>query len=110
MASLIILRKVPNLILMKILIPFAVGNDMDAGKVFIHADLKVAADEFLTVDWPEIESEIDTVRNEINDELEKREMENLLTQWNDDVNFIKGTLEKRHSGVKAHAINMLEGS
>jgi len=81
-----------------------------AGQVFMHADLAVAAKEFLEVDWPAIESEIDTVRNEINDELEERAMNDLFAQWNEDVNLIKGTLKERHSEVKAHAINALQGS
>jgi len=69
----------------------------------------VAANEFLSVDWPTIESEIDSVRNEVDEELELREMEDLMSQWNDDVDLIKSTLKKRHSEVKAHAVRTLKG-
>jgi hypothetical protein len=80
-----------------------------SGDVFMYADLKVAANEFLSVDWPTIESEIDSVRNEVDEELELREMEDLMSQWNDDVDLIKSTLKKRHSEVKAHAVRTLKG-
>lgn len=74
-----------------------------AGNVYKYADLKVAAKEFMSVSWPEIESEIDKVRNEVSSELERRGMEGLLRQWNDDVNYIKSTLSQRHSEVMDHA-------
>lgn len=82
---------------------------MGAGNVYQYADLKAAADEFLTVGWPDIESEIDNVRNEVSEQLEEKAMADLLSQWNAEVDLIKGVLKKRHTEVKAHVARALRG-
>lgn len=79
-----------------------------AGNVYQYADLKIAAKEFLSVDWPKIESEINTVRDEVAEQLEQRDMSDLLSQWESDVDLIKSTLSKRHAEVKSHAKHILE--
>ena len=76
---------------------------MGAGNVYQYADLKVSAAEFLSVDWSTIESEIDTVRNEVSEELETKGMNQLLDQWEDDCDEIKSTLSKRYAEVADHA-------
>lgn len=91
-------------------LPIMLGGDMGAGLYFRYSDLKVAAKEFLTVKWPTIESEIDTVRNEIAEELEERGMIRLLQQWHADVDEIKGTLAQRHNIVADHAKYVLKGN
>lgn len=78
------------------------------GNVYQYADLKVAAKEFLSVDWPKIASEIDAVGNEVSEQLQQRDMSDLLSQWESDVNLIKSTLAKRHNEVKSHAKYILE--
>jgi len=80
-----------------------------AAVYFQHADLETAAEEFLSVPWPRIESEIDTVRNEIAEDLENRHMERLLSQWQSDCDEIKSTLSQRYKEVEEHARHILSG-
>lgn len=77
-----------------------------AGNVYRHADLKVAAKEFLSVAWQQIASEIDAVNNELSTQLKERGMKKLLGQWKSDVAEIKDKLEKRYEEVAAHAKSM----
>lgn len=81
---------------------------MGAGNIYQYADLAVAAKEFLSIKWSNIESEIDSVKNEISEELKNRDMEDLLNEWDTEVNQIKSILSKRHKEVESHAEFVLE--
>jgi len=74
-----------------------------AGRVFRHADLRVAAREFLGVPWSRIVSEITAVEGDVSAELESKGMDDLLGQWRSDVQDIRQTLKARHLEVKEHA-------
>lgn len=80
----------------------------DSGNVYSHADLKLAAKEFMSVRWKDISQMIDEVKKEISDELKSKGMPRLLQQWVDDVDLIKGILKQRHQEVVDHAIIHLE--
>lgn len=75
---------------------------MGAGSIYQYADLKDASKEFKAVPWNKIDSEIEKVRDEVNAELDTRNMSNLYQQWNSDVDQIKSTLAKRHAVVLEH--------
>lgn len=79
------------------------GGSMGAGFFYRHADLKVAAVEFLGVSWESIAAEIDAVQAEVAAELQDRKMSKLVKQWASDVEQIKSTLALRHKEVAAHA-------
>jgi hypothetical protein len=82
---------------------------MGAGNVFRYSDLKVAAQEFLAVDWPRIAAEIEAVGDEVTSELKARKMTGLLRQWQADVKEVLEKLETRHAEVADHARHILEG-
>lgn len=73
-----------------------------AGEVLTHSDMKMAATEFNTVDWNSILKMINSVSNEVSQELENKEMLDLLDQWNSDVSEITSKLSKRHVAIKNH--------
>ena len=77
------------------------------GSVYQYSDLKVAAKEFLSVKWSEIENEILNVEKEVSDQLKKKNMKDLLSQWKEDVSHILVILKDRHVEVKDHASNIL---
>lgn len=78
-------------------------SDKGAGQYFRYSDLRVAAEEFLRVDWSRIDAEISRVQAEVSNELQAKEMESLLGQWEADVEEIRATLSDRYSRVRDHA-------
>lgn len=83
------------------------GYGEASGRIFQYVDLKAAAKEFLSVPWSKIATIIDSTRKEVASELKENGMEDLLDQWNAEVDDIKRTLEKRHSVVTTHAKNVI---
>ena len=77
-----------------------------SGRVFQYSDLTVAAKEFLEVPWNRIEQEINSVGEEVSQELEQRGMTKLSGQWKSDVEQILDILSERHKEVTASA-NMI---
>lgn len=74
-----------------------------SGDVFRHADMKIAAREFMSVPWSTIASEIDAVKSDVEEQLKSHGMKLLLKQWISDANEVKRNLAKRHKDVTAHA-------
>lgn len=73
-----------------------------AGEVLSYSDMKTAAKEFNAVNWNSILKMINTVSDEITQELENKDMFDLLSQWKTDVNEITSKLSKRHIAIKNH--------
>jgi hypothetical protein len=76
--------------------------------IFDGADLRQAADEFLAVDWTNISSTIDDTLQEVSNELQKRGMDKLLSQWREYISHIAPILAKRHKQIVLHAEHILE--
>jgi len=70
-----------------------------AGKVFQFSDLKSAAKEFMSVSWNLINSEIEKTGQEILDQLDKKGMSKLSSEWDSEVNEIKSILHHRHNEI-----------
>lgn len=71
----------------------------DAGYVFIHSDLKVAAKNFMSVPWSKIEALINQCDDEVSGELDDRGMGKLLNQWTMELQTITLKLRKRHESI-----------
>lgn len=69
-----------------------------AGDVYQYADLKEASEEFLKVSWQEIDSIIESVKQETLPQIEKIDQK-LTDAWKKEVEFIRKTLKKRHDDV-----------
>lgn len=67
-----------------------------SGRVFQFSDLKVAAKEFMSVDWNTISSEIKKVYQEVSQELSEKGMSKLNDSWKNEVESIDTTLKSRH--------------
>lgn len=80
-----------------------------AGRVFKYSDLKIAAKEFLSVDWNKIHSEIENVTQEINSELSKKGMNKLSAEWKIESSQISSILSERYKEVYEHAKKDIEG-
>jgi len=78
-----------------------------SGKVYQYSDLKLAADTFLSVPWGAIESKINTVQEEVSNELNKMHQTGIQSQWIGEVEEIKRKLKARHTKVKEHAESTL---
>jgi hypothetical protein len=76
--------------------------DFGAGEVLSYSDMKVAATEFNSVGWGTISNAIKSASDEISEELENKNMLDLLDQWQADVSEITSKLAKRHVAIKNH--------
>jgi hypothetical protein len=76
--------------------------------VYEGADLRRAADTFISVPLGSIERVIAQTRNSVSEELKSRGMTSLLKKWQKYVDYVAPILKKRHAGVLAHANRMLE--
>ena len=83
------------------------GSSKRITNVFDGADLREAADTFMSVTWGEISSRISEVREQVGLDLEKRGMDDLLEKWYEYVDHIAPIMSKRHAEVRAHAERML---
>lgn len=74
-----------------------------AGNVYQHADLKVAAETFLRVQWSTIEGEINAVEKEVSTKLIEKGLKDVQAEWSAEVDVIRSTLERRYEEVKKHS-------
>jgi len=77
-----------------------------AGEFFEYADLKQAADEFLSVPAEAIDKVLTDVYNNVKSQLDARGMSDLSRQWSAEIQHIIPIMKKRWLAVKKHA-NMI---
>lgn len=74
-----------------------------SGFIFQHADLRAAADSFLSVSWNEISSKISEVSDQITKDLTERGMDDLAQAWSGEAEYVTNILRSRHAAVEQHA-------
>lgn len=76
---------------------------MGAGDIYQYADLKEAAQTFLSVPWSKIHSKIvNVVNTEILPELQENGMSNLASAFKKEVKEIDSILQKRYTEIVSH--------
>lgn len=76
--------------------------------IFVGADLREAAQTFLSTPWDAISSVIDQTHAQVMTELTERGMTNLADEWDVYINRIGPILARRHKAVADHAQHILE--
>lgn len=70
-----------------------------AADIFRHSDLKLAARTFVSVSWSRIESQISRCKDEVRGKLKEYGLDDLLSQWGDEIDQIEGKLRNRHREI-----------
>ena len=82
-------------------------SDTGAGTIYQYADLKRAAKEFMSVPWDMIENTINSVDENVTQELTNYSMKSLLKDWKRDVIEIKDKLKSRWNAIREHIAETL---
>lgn len=80
---------------------------MGAGNVYQYANLEEAANNFLAVDWSNINDMISATCDQVAEELQRNGMLDLKTWWEKTCKVDKSILSVRHDNVSKHAQHVL---